>query len=279
MFRTATALSLLLGLYVAAPEQAHATDVNLTCTMTSAKNGSTVVYRFFAGSDPVYVREISVSRDGVQLTPNRSYDAMPKWTATIDNAARKAEFWSEADPGWSLVSYATPGSMNSQATVYTPSGKVSSTGVCLTEVLTVSQPVVAQPSVSSTPSYSSNDSMPISVEDNSIFADAIMGGRSIKVMVDTGSNIGTIPSTFANTLVTNGEATRGEIIHSNMANGADQTMDTVVINAITFGGHTIHNVPFGVGNDTVMPLFDYDALSLINHKVTIDRDRGVLTFG
>jgi hypothetical protein len=265
MFRTtATAITLVLGLTASA----HATEaiVDFTCNMTSVKNNMNVIYHFHADTDPYYVREVSVWRDGVRLTPERTYDTAPKWTAKIE--ANKATFWSEADPGWSLVEV-----KGGQATVFTPAGRVSSSGYCAIDSATP----VTTASAPSAPAYSSSDIVPLAGNPLARYATASVGGHGLAMLVDSGADGIAIPSWLADQLISEGKATEGESGEVNTAGGGKITVRHVAVNSISLGSHTATNVLCGVISDGD-PLL---GTTFLGHwgAFTLDLNLGTLKLG
>jgi clan AA aspartic protease (TIGR02281 family) len=268
-------VSIVLGLDLAAPHPAHAADFNLTCNMTSVQNGSNVVYHFILSDSSTTAREASVWRDGSQLTPNRSIYDMPTWNVVVNHDNNTSTLWSTADKGWSLVSFIKPNPDVGRSAVFTPSGAVASNGECTLDAHAVPQAPPREPDVR--PVTPRQDAVPLLVMKNTAYINVLLGGRSLIMMVDTGASSGSVPTSFADTLIAEGVATEGEQGRFKLADGSIKTARTIIVANVVIGGHTIHNVEFGVAPDDAGSLLGFNALSAVG-AFKIDPVRGVLTF-
>jgi hypothetical protein len=123
------------------------------------------------------------------------------------------------------------------------------------------------------------DVVPIIVVGDSALITVILGGRSIAMVVDTGATSGAVPTKFADTLIAEGAATELPSEEVRLADGPPIHQRMIAIHDVIVGGHTIHDVKFGVTTgDSMEPLLGFNALSAIG-AFRIDAKRGILTFG
>jgi hypothetical protein len=296
-----TALSVVLSLYLAAPHPANASEFGITCDMISVEHHDKITYHFNVdANDPSYVREASVWRNGAKITPDLLIHPVWKVTSTTYSTT----LWSAADQGWSLTmhTYGANGAPvfywgTTIAEVISPSNRVVSQGSCTRtwdeETIIASTPAPAEivpasvvapapaPVVAQAPTREpvTEDVIPLIIVDKtSALINVVVGGRSLVMTVDTGASDGTLPTTFANTLIADGKAVEGESEKVSLADGSIVTSRTVTVHTVVVGGHTIHDIKFGVSPDKAEALFGFNALTALG-AFRIDAKRGVLTLG
>ena len=134
------------------------------------------------------------------------------------------------------------------------------------------QPPVAQ--------GSAHDSMPITLVGTKVIAPVILGGSlAVDMMIDTGCTDLAITQSIADQLLASGQATYGEDVEYTLADGSKHINKTLNIETVSIGGHVLHNVHAGIGEEGGMLLLGFTVLQQISPKFSIDSAAGVLTFG
>jgi hypothetical protein len=127
---------------------------------------------------------------------------------------------------------------------------------------------------------SAHDSMPITVIGTKAIAPVILGGSlAVDMMIDTGCTDLAITPAIANQLLASHQATYGEDVEYTLADGSKHINKTLNIDTASIGGHVLHNVHAGIGEDGSMLLFGFTILQQISPKFSIDTVAGMLTFG
>jgi predicted aspartyl protease len=122
------------------------------------------------------------------------------------------------------------------------------------------------------------DTVPLNVFDNTIRIAVMIGGHGLDMVLDTGATHGSIPAPLAAELLAEGAATEGPEVTITNADNSTRSAHTVIVNTLTIGTHTVHNVRFNLAVDGADPLLGLRALSAFG-KFSIDAAKGTLTFG
>jgi hypothetical protein len=276
----ATGLSVVLGLYLAAPQSAYAMH---DCGPMQIRVGT-------SGRNPVAHTTVGVTYDGHwtvihHMQDGTDYDRDAQYH--MNNLAR-------SDGGFEWYGFGTVHPNNEMHGILFPqNGRIryqeiifdtahnrkivdDTTQDCgeINPAPHYDPPQAPAPTYSPPPSNSAPGDVPIIVDNNEALIVVMIGGRSLGMTLDTGASLGQLPTEFANALIADGAATEGEPKRFQMANGAVETNRTVIVNSIVIGSHTIYNVRFGVGSAA---LLGFNALSAVG-TFKIDPVRGVLSF-
>jgi predicted aspartyl protease len=287
----ATALSLVLGLYLAGPHPAHAANFDLTCNMASDKHSA--MYHFMMsnnGAGTITAREASVWRDGSQITPNVPIDDMPTWIVVPNRSNNTLTLWSTADKGWALV-ISTSSSNVGAATIFTPSQAQASHGRCLISlpapaphydppkvVQAPTSPPAPAPAPAPTPA-AGPDAVPFTYDNGAMFVAASIGGRPVIMQVDTGANVCTINEALADELIASGQAKDLGQTSGSLATGGSYTTREISVSMLVVGNHwgkDIHMTVMPRGTPLLsLPIL----LSSGNGKFTVDAVNRKIIFG
>jgi hypothetical protein len=108
--------------------------------------------------------------------------------------------------------------------------------------------------------------------------DVQLGSQTVRMMIDTGASLLSIPPSIAARLVQNGEATYGKKIKVGLANGSSVEEWTINIHTLRIGRHTLNNILGSVSADeNAMLLLPFTVLSNIG-KFSIDTHGHRLSF-
>jgi hypothetical protein len=121
------------------------------------------------------------------------------------------------------------------------------------------------------------DNVPLYVTDNTMRLSVLAGGHRLTMILDTGATHGSMPPSFGERLLDEGAAVEGPHVTVTLADGSTHESRTIIVNLLTIGGHTAHDVRFGLEADGLDPLLGFDALSKFG-KFSIDTNLNVLTF-
>ena len=139
----------------------------------------------------------------------------------------------------------------------------------------------------STPTYSGDDSVPITTQDgNQAIITVGMGSTQVQMIIDTGAVVLMVPNNVSDELIARGDATPvwtdgGGVAKQGigMADGHSNWLRQLTIHTLTIGSHVLHEVPAVASNDDRgMSLLPYTVLTQLG-KVTIDKANGKLSFG
>jgi gag-polyprotein putative aspartyl protease len=122
-----------------------------------------------------------------------------------------------------------------------------------------------------------DDSVSIETSNGSTFAMVKLGVQVIRMMVDTGASVMSVPRTVANALVENGDAVRGGGYRLKQANGAIIRENGIIIHKVTVGSHVVRDVGAAVAPDNAYALLPLTVLNRIG-KFTIDYANNKLSF-
>jgi hypothetical protein len=145
------------------------------------------------------------------------------------------------------------------------------------------QKYVAEATPNSTPqvqTYSppSNDDVPVTIRDSKAIVNASFGNNHLlRMLVDTGADVGQIPKDLANQLISEGNTTEGPIGTFRMGDDTKHTSRTIYVSTMFLGNHVLHNVQFSV--EDAEPLLGFNALQAAGKSFKIDHENGVLSFG
>ncbi|HZZ21116.1 MAG TPA: retropepsin-like aspartic protease [Roseiarcus sp.] len=121
-------------------------------------------------------------------------------------------------------------------------------------------------------------SVPIEVTDNQAFVTIRIGRKSFRALVDSGATSLSLPETGADGLIASGAAVEGpptSVVH---ADGIARPCRTIIVNAVSIGGHVVHDVRSTVEPDTSIPLLGLGVLKQISNKISIDLAGAELRF-
>lgn len=123
----------------------------------------------------------------------------------------------------------------------------------------------------------SDDSVSIETLDGVTFASVGLGSQSVKMMIDTGANMMSLPATVAHRLVASGDADHGAGWRVKQADGRIIREDTIIIHQVKFGSHVVRTVVAAVAPDGASALLPITVLRQIG-KFTIDFANNKLSF-
>jgi gag-polyprotein putative aspartyl protease len=123
------------------------------------------------------------------------------------------------------------------------------------------------------------DHVPIILMPNrAAYVEVSLGGISETMLIDTGASSGLIRQWFADWLLRKHKAIEGPDMDITYADGRTAQGRSIVVNDFVIGGHTLHNVQFGVENDDVEQLLGFDTLSRVSGKFAINVANSTLDF-
>lgn len=111
---------------------------------------------------------------------------------------------------------------------------------------------------------------------DSIHLSVIVGNISTDMILDTGAEISSIPTTLADSLIQSGEANELQPRRMGMADGSSHMERIVNVHKISIGSHVRTNVSMSVSDG--MTLLGLPVLKAIG-KFTIDSTNNRLIFG
>ena len=119
--------------------------------------------------------------------------------------------------------------------------------------------------------------MSIETLDGVTFASVGLGSQSVKMMIDTGANMMSLPATVAHRLVASGDADHGAGWRVKQADGRIIREDTIIIHQVKVGSHVVRTVVAAVAPDGASALLPITVLKQIG-KFTIDFANNKLSF-
>jgi hypothetical protein len=124
------------------------------------------------------------------------------------------------------------------------------------------------------------DSVPIyTIGNRTAMVDVQVGSQTLRMTIDTGASIMSVPSYVAQRLVENGEADWGPDAEIGMADGRGVTSSTIVIHNVRLGNHSLRNIEAVITESAdAMSLLPFGVLNMVG-KFTIDSAAGELVFG
>jgi hypothetical protein len=279
-------LTVAIGaLYLAAPHAAHADSYLVERCVAGDRSTGTLVFdetthaaAFWVDADPVHKSwfgTFEVLKGANYATTTTSITMEPMHAVLTPTADDQTG--TTGSLAWQLPD--SSGRLDCQTVERTPVQPpnwlmVASALRVAPPVPTRPPPVVASPPQTAPPS----DSVPLEVVDNEIHINVMVGGRSLRMVLDTGATHGSVPTSFGEKLLAEGVATEGPPAEITLADNSKHMSRTIIVRSVTIGAHTAHDVHFELAADDAEPLLGFRVLSAFG-KFSIDAERGVLTFG
>jgi predicted aspartyl protease len=126
------------------------------------------------------------------------------------------------------------------------------------------------------PPAAPDDSVSIETSNGSTFAMVGLGVQVIRMMVDTGASVMSVPRTVANALV-EGDAVRGGSWLVKQADGRVVREGSIIIHKVTVGSHVVRTVTATITPNGAWALLPLTVLNRIG-KFTIDFANNKLSF-
>jgi hypothetical protein len=269
--KTATALSLVLGLYLAAPQGAQAA---IQCEITYASNGDKMEWLFDSATDTTAFAEIAYRKNGGSVV-SHSADKYPLWTITINEATNVVGLSSRVDPGYVLAYFINPSPNVGGASMFSGKNKIGS-GVCAK----ADPPATEYARPTPPPPASGDDAVSFTFRSDGMHVSATVAGHSVDMLVDTGANRCTVNESLADTLIADGQATELELGQAQLADGSWHSVRRISIKSLGVGSHWRTDVPFMVNPDASTPLLGLPVLLVNgNGKFTVDAVNQRIIFG
>jgi hypothetical protein len=123
-----------------------------------------------------------------------------------------------------------------------------------------------------------NNSVPITVDGDSATARIRIARLSFNALIDTGATSMSLPETAGDELISSGDATEGETTSVMHADGRSAECRTIIVKAVTIGGHVVRGVRTVIEPDGAMPLIGFKVLNGISGKTTINTVTSMLDF-
>lgn len=262
----------LLLASVAAALLSTSAQADIRCHM-NYKNGNTMEWTFVPAKDPTAFAEASYSKNGEAEVHNDA-QKMPLWTVQVDDKDHVATLASRVDPDWVLGYFLDPRPNSGEAAII----KVGPTKAATTTVAVghCARLDATTAGLTTASTAGSEDSIPITREDSGLTINTLVGGHSVKMVIDTGATISSITPDLADQLIAEGHATESAGGKVELADGSKSHQRSVIVDTFTIGTHT--RVKVEVTVSAGVPLLGLPILNAIG-KFTIDGTKGVLTFG
>jgi clan AA aspartic protease (TIGR02281 family) len=123
------------------------------------------------------------------------------------------------------------------------------------------------------------DYVPIySISGKGAAVDVTLGSQPLRMLIDTGATMMSLPSDVAMALITSGDAEFGPKESFRLADGSIREEWTIIIHRMTIGSHVLTNVTASIAPTGATPLLGFTILNRVG-RFTIDMAAGQLTFG
>lgn len=122
------------------------------------------------------------------------------------------------------------------------------------------------------------DHVPIRVDDGQAFVAVHIGRLTFQSLLDTGATSMSLPETAADELIGSGDATEGEPVNVTHAGGERLQRRSIIVHAVTIGGHTVREVRCVVEDDGSVPLLGFGVLQQISPRFAINTTTSTLDF-
>ena len=114
--------------------------------------------------------------------------------------------------------------------------------------------------------------------DEFLAVDVILGSQPLRMLIDTGATMMSLPWDVAMALINSGDAEYGPKESFRLADGSIREQWTIIIHRMTIGSHVLTNVSASVAPTGATPLLGFTILNRVG-RFTIDVAAGQLTFG
>ena len=212
--------------------KSSAAETNIRCGVTYSGNGDTMQWTFAPAKEADAFVEVSYSKNKeAEVYNDPQY--MPLWTTKVDNEKHLAVLSSRVDPGYYIGYELNPSPHAGEALLFHEDVQTAA-GHCWP----LDKPDQSIAEVT-------GDSVPLMIEHGAMFVDVDVSGHPLKMLIDTGANLSSIPADLADQLISQGRATEGEGIDVTLADGSTSHERTLTIDTLSIGSRYTREASHG----------------------------------